>query len=155
MKGSKFITTNEETRRMFRFDEDEISRSRDGLTFDGQGTTVIANFHTKMAEINNQELWNNKSTAEAGLAKFNKGVDSAAGLVCWITKTNKVKDWVNAGRDMTQLLMELPNYELSAHPLNQAIHECKAMGKVKIKLEGPLKIEPIQKNQMIVRIDNS
>ncbi len=156
MKIESFnLPTNEETRRMFRFNSEEIETKRDGLTFEGQGTTGMAKVFTKMAVKNNEESWNKKSNVDAGLEKFNKGVDSSKGLVYWITETNTIKDWINVGRDITRFLLVLTKNDMYAHPLNQGIQEYKAMDETRIKLDSLMKIEPNQKIQMIVRIGKS
>jgi hypothetical protein len=156
MKIESFnLPTNEETRRMFRFNSEEIETKRDGLTFEGQGTTGLSKVFTKMAVKNNEESWNKKSNIDAGLEKFNKGVDSSKGLVYWITETNTIKDWINVGRDITNFLLVLTKNDMYAHPLNQGIQEYKAMDETRTKLDSLMKIENNQTIQMIVRIGKS
>jgi hypothetical protein len=156
MKIESFnLPTNEETRRMFRFNSDEIETKRDGLTFEGQGTNGMAKVFAKMAVKNNEESWNKKSNVDAGLEKFNKGVDSSKGLVYWITETNTIQDWINVGRDITKFLLVLTKNDLYAHPLNQGIQEYKAMDETRTKLDSLMKITNQQKIQMIVRIGKS
>ena len=156
MKIESFnLPTNEETRRMFRFNSEEIETKRDGLTFEGQGTTGLSKVFTKMAVKNNEESWNKKSNVDAGLEKFNKGVDSSKGLVYWITETNTIKDWINVGRDITNFLLVLTKNDMYAHPLNQGIQEYKAMDETRTKLDSLMKITNEQKIQMIVRIGKS
>jgi hypothetical protein len=156
MKIESFnLPTNEETRRMFRFNSDEIETKRDGLTFEGQGTNGIAKVFTKMAVKNNGESWNKKSNVDAGLEQFDKGVDSSKGLVYWITETNTIKDWINVGRDITKFLLVLTKNDMYAHPLNQGIQEYKSMDETRTKLDSLMKIANEQKIQMIVRIGKS
>jgi hypothetical protein len=156
MKIESFnLPTNEETRIMFRFNSDEIETKRDGLTFEGQGTNGMAKVFAKMAVKNNEESWNKKSNVDAGLEKFNNGVDSSKGLVYWITETNTFQDWINVGRDITNFLLVLTKNDLYAHPLNQGIQEYKAMDEIRIKLDSLMKITNQQKIQMIVRIGKS
>jgi len=156
MKIESFnLPTNEETRRMFRFNSEEIETKRDGLTFEGQGTTGLSKVFTKMAVKNNEESWNKKSNVDAGLEKFNKGVDSSKSLVYWITETNTIKDWINVGRDITNFLLVLTKNDMYAHPLNQGIQEYKAMDETRTKLDSLMKITNEQKIQMIVRIGKS
>lgn len=149
------LPTNEETRRMFRFDSEEIETQRDGLTFEGQGTTGIKKMFTKMAVKNNKESWNKPSNIEAGLEKFNKGVDSAKGIAYWITEGNDLTSWVNSGRDVQRFWLVLTKNNLYAHPLNQAIQEYKAMDVLRMKMDTALDIKSGQKIQMIVRIGKS
>jgi len=156
MKIESFnLPTNEETRRMFRFSSDEIETKRDGLTFEGQGTKGMAKVFAKMAVKNNVESWNKKSNVDAGLEKFNKGVDSSKALVYWITETNTIQDWINVGRDITKFFLVLTKYDMYAHPLNQGIQEYKAMDETRTKLDSLMKISNQQKIQMIVRIGKS
>ena len=156
MKIESFnLPTNEESRRMFRFNSNEIETKRDGITFEGQGINGVTKVFAKMAAKNNKESWNKKSNVEAGLARFNKGVDSSKGLVYWITETNTVKDWINVGRDITNFLLVLTKNDLYAHPLNQGIQEYKEMDEIRKKLEILMKTTNEQKIQMIVRIGKS
>lgn len=115
----------------------------------------MAKLIAKVAAKNNKESWNKNSNVEAGLARFNKGVDSSKGLVYWITETNTIKDWINVGRDITNFLLVLTKNDLYAHPLNQGIQEYKEMDETRKKLESLMKTTNEQKIQMIVRIGKS
>ena len=147
--------TNEETRRMFRFSPEEIEAKRDGLTFGGQGIKGLARFFASRAVKNTEESWNKESNVMQGLKNFNRGVDSAQGLVFWVTETNTLPDWMNVGRDIMRFWLVLSQNGIYAHPLNQAIQEFREMDAERKKLDELFGVKEGQKIQMIVRIGHS
>lgn len=152
---SNTISTNEETRRMWRFADEEAATLRNGLTWEAQGMKGMSKFFAKKFVKNTKESWNNQANIDKGLASFSDKVDSSKGIVFWTSETNTVQDWVNVGRDIMVFWLILTKNNLYCHPLNQAIQEFKEMDDLRTKLDSWLRIKNKQKIQMIMRIGKS
>ncbi len=146
------LAANEETRRMFRFNDKEASSQRDGLTFEANGLSGMGLFFARIFTKNTTESWNKKQTIEKGLAGFNKGLKSAKAFVLWTTSTNTILDQVNAGRDFYQFSLALAKNGMYLHPLNQANQEYNEMTKIREELDNLVGVKEQEKIQMIVRI---
>jgi hypothetical protein len=148
-------TTNEETRKMWRFTDEEMLSYRNGLTWEAQGMHGIGKFFAKKFVKNTEASWNDAKNIEKGLEAFSKGVDSSKGIVYWITETNTFSDWIKCGRDIMRFWLVLTKNNLYAHPLNQVIQEYPEMDKLRTNLDALLNIKAGQKIQMIMRIGKS
>jgi hypothetical protein len=147
--------TNEETRRMFRFSGEEMAQRRDGLCFPAQGIVGMGKFFAQMAVKNTEESWNAPGNVQKGLDTFGKGVDSAKGLLYWISADNTPVEWLRTGHDIMRLWLELTRNGLYGHPLNQAIQEYDEVASLRTKLDELMGIRQPQKIQMIVRIGHA
>lgn len=152
VKESNTLSTNEETRKMFRFNNSEASTQRDGLTFEALGMSGIGLFLAKSFTKNTTESWNKKETIEKGLANFKKGVNSSKAIVMWLTPTNTILDQINVGRDFYQFCLALSKNGMCLHPLNQANQEFVEMTEIRNELDKLAGIKNQEKIQMIARI---
>ena len=125
------------------------------ISFHMEIVRELAKFFASRAVKNTEESWNKESNILQGLKNFNKGADSAQGLVFWVTETNTLPDWVNVGRDIMRFWLVLSQNGLYAHPLNQAIQEFKEMDNARKRLDELFGVKEGQKIQMIVRIGHS
>lgn len=146
------LSTNEETRKMFRFNDKEASTKRDGLTFEANGLSGMGLFFARNFTKNTTESWNKKQTIEKGLAGFNKGLNSSKAFVLWTTLTNTILDQVNVGRDFYQFSLALSKNDMYLHPLNQANQEYNEMTEIRNELDKIVGVKEQEKIQMIVRI---
>jgi hypothetical protein len=143
---------NEETRKMFRFNSNEASTTRDGLTFEANGLSGIGLFLARSFTNNNTESWNKKGTIEKALENYINGINSSKAFVLWTTTTNTLLDQVNVGRDFYQLNLALIKNGMYLHPLNQANQEYSEMIENRKELDEIVGIKNQEKIQMIVRI---
>lgn len=146
------LSTNEETRRMFRFNKNEAKIQRDGLTFEANGLNGLSLFFAKAFTKNTIESWNNKLTIEKGLANFNKSLDSSRDFIFFTTTNNTLLDQINVGRDFYQFCLSLAKNGFYCHPLNQVIQEYSEMDNIRKEFEKLTKTNEIKKIQMIIRI---
>jgi hypothetical protein len=149
---SHTLATNEETRRMFRFNKKEASSKRDGLTFEANNLSGFKLFLARTFTKNTTESWNKKRTIETGLENFNTTLNSAKAFVLWTTLGNTVLDQVNIGRDFYQFSLALTKNGMYMHPLNQANQEYNEMTETRNELNNLVGIKDEEKIQMIVRI---
>lgn len=149
---SKTLATNEETRKMFRFNDDEAKKHRDGITFDGNGLTGIKKVFAQAFTKNTFENWNSPNIVEKGLDKFNKSVDSSKGFIMIISEQNDFESQIQVGRDLYQYCLALTKNGFYMHPLNQANEEFKEMDELRKSLDKLAGISNNQKIQIIARI---
>jgi hypothetical protein len=146
------LATNEETRRLFRFNEEEAASKRDGLTFESSGLSGMGLFLARIFTKNSAESWNKATTVNKGLANFNKGLDSARAFVLWTTPSNTYLDMINTGRDFYQYSLAAIKQQYYFHPLNQANQEYREMDALREQLDTMTGIQAPAKIQMIVRM---
>lgn len=149
------LPTNEETRRWFRFDDQELAERRDGFGFEANGVTGITATFAEWLTSDTRESWNDPSTIEKALAAFDEGVRSARGLVLVSTEANEHRDQLAAGRDCYRLLLALTKHGYVAHPVNQILQEYEAMGPLRGRFEELTGVQAPAKVQMILRIGRS
>jgi len=153
---SRTFRTNEETRNLFRFSEEERAAKGDGLSIPQMGYSgMIKNIAEKSLDNGNKEKWHSDKSIELSMKNVAKGIESSKGIVAWITETNTFEDWIKSGRDYVRFSLALTKQNLYAHPYNQAIQEYDEMKAIRAELDSLLKIRGNQKIQMIVRIGRS
>ena len=150
---SKTFATNEETRKMFRFSEQERAQKRDGISIPQMG---FKGMMLKLAEnsLNNgdSEKWHSAKSINASLKNVVKGLDSSKGIILWQTDANEVMDWVKTGRDYVRFSLAATKNNFYCHPYNQAIQEYDEMKTLRQELDTLVGIKGTEKIQMIVRI---
>ncbi|WP_119793488.1 Acg family FMN-binding oxidoreductase [Flavobacterium anhuiense] len=149
------LATNEETRKNFRFTDNEASEKRDGLTFEANGFKGMQKLFAKTFTKNTLEGWNKPSIIEKGFSHFEKGLNSAKGFVLWITDKNDYKNHVEVGRDFYRFCLALTAKNIYMHPLTQATQEYKEMDGIRQELNNLVGVQNNEKIQMIVRIGRS
>jgi hypothetical protein len=153
---SRTFETNEETRNLFRFNEEQRAEKRDGISIPQMGYKgMMVRLAEKSLEMGNQEKWHSDTSISLSLKNVKKGLDSTKGIVVWYTEGNDFLDWVQSGRDYLRFSHALTSKGLYAHPYNQAIQEYEEMKTVRNELNNLLHIKAPQKIQMIVRIGRS
>jgi hypothetical protein len=148
--------TSEETRKMFRFSEEERAKKGDGLSIPQMGykglIKVIAEHSLKNGD---KEIWHSDKSNNSVLKNFRKSINSAKGFVVWVSPQNDVLDWLNAGRDFVRYSLAATAYGFYLHPCNQVIQEYDEMKQCREAADQLLHIPPGNKIQMIARIGMS
>jgi hypothetical protein len=153
---SRTYRTNEETRNLFRFSEEERAAKGDGISIPQMGYTgMIKNIAEKSLDNGNKEKWHSDKSIKLSMKNVTKGIESSKGIVIWITGANTFEDWIKSGRDYVRFSLALTKLNLYAHPYNQAIQEYDEMKPVRDELNKLLNIKENQKIQMVVRIGRS
>jgi hypothetical protein len=153
---SRTFETNEETRNLFRFNEEQRAKKRDGISIPQMGFKgIMIRLAEKSLDMGDKEKWHSDKSIYRSLKKIKKGIESTKGIVIWYTETNDFLDWVKSGRDYVRFSHALTSKDLYAHPYNQAIQEYAEMKILRKELNKLLKIKEPQKVQMIVRIGRS
>jgi hypothetical protein len=148
--------TNDETRGWFRFSDKEIQAKRDGLALPDQG---VSGFSRWMAETffmgPEPEKFHDRSGLDNFLSGYKTKIESARGLVYWITETNTKKDWIQTGYEYARLQLVLTKMGLVMHPMSQILQEYDEMAELRQKFEKMMNIKGPQKIQMLARLGRS
>ena len=148
--------TSEETRKMFRFSEKERAEKGDGISIPQMGYSgMIAGFAERSLKDGDEKVWHSDKSNNSGLEHFKKGLDSAKGIVFFISDKNDFIDWIESGRDFIRFALASTKKELYLHPCNQAIQEYEEMKEIRNNLDKMLGTTDTQKIQMIARIGHS
>jgi len=153
---SKTFETNEETRNLFRFNEQQREEKRDGISIPQMGYKgMMIGLAEKSLDMGDKEKWHSDKSINLSLKNVKKGIESTKGIVIWYTESNEFIDWVKSGRDYVRFSLALTSKDLYAHPYNQAIQEYDEMKSARDELNILLELKEPQKIQMIVRIGRS
>lgn len=150
---TKTNLTNEETRKMFRFSEEEREQKKNGISIPQMG---YDGFIRKMAEksLKNGDsiTWHSESNFNATMKGINKGVYSSKGIIMFKTATNTMLDWVLSGRDYARYNVAIAKLGIVTHPYNQVIQEYPEIQDLQKEFVALTKTKADEKIQMIVRI---
>jgi hypothetical protein len=153
---SRTYATNEETRRWFRFSEEERREKRDGLSVPQAGLSGLAKvFAEASLKDGDEKTWHGEKSVEGSLKNFEKGLESSRGIVIWKTKTNGFEDWVRSGMDYARFGLAMTKMGFCAHPCNQAVQEYPEMSALRERFDSMMGVRDPGKIQMIVRIGRS
>ncbi len=153
---SSTYSTNEETRKLFRFSEEERKQKRDGISIPQMGYKgMIQRIAEKSLNKGDHDTWHSEKNVKNTMKGIKKGLDTTKGIIIWYTATNNFRDWVLAGRDYVRFSHAAIKYGYFLHPYNQAIQEYDEMKELRKELNVLLNIQEPKKIQMIARIGKS
>jgi hypothetical protein len=153
---TRTYATDEETRRMFRFSEEERATQRDGISIPQMGLDGVARYFAEASLKGGDEaVWHGEKATQHSIDGVAKGLASAQRLLMWITDTNTVEDQVQTGRDYVRFSLAMAARGWFSHPYNQAIQEYAEMDALRAELDEAVGITGDQKIQMIVRVGRS
>jgi len=145
--------TNEETRKMFRFSEQERQEKKDGLSIPQMGMDgIIRKFAEGSLNHGDSATWHSDKNFKSTMNGINKGIYSARGIILFKTTTNNMLDWVLAGRDYARYNVAIAKLGLATHPYNQVLQEYPEMASLQKEFTALTKTGGTEKTQMIVRV---
>jgi hypothetical protein len=148
--------TSEETRKMFRFSEEERALKGDGLSIPQMGYKgLIIKLAENSLKNGDEKTWHSDKSNNSVLKNFRKGIDSSKGLIFLISNENNFIDWVKSGQDFVRLSLATTKMGLYLHPCNQVIQEYEEMKTLRNEVDKITNIVNSQKIQMIARIGRS
>ncbi|WP_186755823.1 Acg family FMN-binding oxidoreductase [Echinicola salinicaeni] len=153
---SRTYRTNEETRRLFSFNEKQRAKKRYGLSMPQMGYEGLTKTIVELAVDNgNPKKWHDPKTIDKSMKSIKKAIDSTQGVVCWISPSNSYLDWIASGRDFVRFSLSLCQFGMYAHPYNQALQEFDEMEELSVELDRIWDVKAGEKIQMMVRIGKS
>lgn len=148
--------TSEETRKMFRFSEEERAQKGDGLSIPQMGYKgLIIKLAESSLRSGDEKTWHSDKSNNSVLKNFRKGIDSSKGFIFLISNENQFIDWVKSGQDFVRLSLAATKMGLYLHPCNQVIQEYDEMKTLRNEMDKMTNIVDSQKIQMIARIGRS
>lgn len=145
--------TNEETRKMFRFSEEERKEKGDGISIPQMGYEgMIEKIAEKSLNNGDSITWHSDKNFKATMKGINKGIKSSKGIIMFKTSSNNMSDWVLSGRDYVRYNIAIAKLGLVTHPYNQVIQEYPEMAELQKEFDQLTRTKGDEKIQMIVRI---
>lgn len=153
---SRTRSTNEETRLLFRFSEEERAEKGNGLSMPQMGYQgLVLKIVEKSVKNGDPDIWHAPETLKKAMKHIKKSVDSTQAVVVWITESNTYNDWIENGRDYVRFSLAATASDLYLHPYNQAIQEYGAMDALRAAFEQLIGVSGNQKIQFVARIGES
>ncbi|PJZ73803.1 hypothetical protein CH373_06495 [Leptospira perolatii] len=145
--------TNEETRKWFRYSDDEWDNKKDGLSFRGSGLTGFKHWLvSKFIVPPGQEVWHSSSAREGSVDVFQNAI-AATPAFAWIqTKKDDSVSRVESGRDYARICLAAEACGFALHPVSQILEEYSEMKELRLAGEKLLNIPPPAKVQMLFRL---
>lgn len=145
--------TNEETRQLFRFNEQQRAETRDGISIPAMGYSgMIARIAEKSLKDGDSLTWHSDKNFKATMRGINKGIYSSKGIIMFKTNTNTPLDWVKSGRDYARFNIAIAKMGIATHPYNQVIQEYPEMEELQQEFAKLTRIYEPEKIQMITRV---
>lgn len=144
---------HEESRKWFRYNDEEIYTRRDGISLRGVGLTgvklwIAGTFFLSPGE----ESWHSEENKKYGIKSFAGAVDSTTLFALLITEQNTMKDWLLTGMDYLHLQLYTTALGLRIQPVSQVLQEYDEMSEVRGKFEQFMKLKGSEKIQMLLRV---
>lgn len=150
---TKTNATNEETRKMFRFSEQERAEKKDGISIPQMGYSgMIEGIAEKSLNDGDSATWHSEKNFKNTMKGIDKGIYSSKGIIIFTTNTNTKLDWVKSGRDYARYNIAIAKMGIVTHPYNQVIQEYPEMMELQKKYKELAGIRGTEKTQMIVRV---
>jgi len=146
--------TYDESKKWFRFSDEEIARFNDGISLSSNGMSGLFKWVAETFFLS-PETWHSASNKTSGLNAFRKAVESSRGFVYIKTDTNTPLDWVKSGRAYSRLNLAATKLGLALHPLSQVLQEFPEMKATRVEFNSRLGIKEPAKIQMIARLGRS
>ncbi|MDH5229146.1 MAG: twin-arginine translocation pathway signal protein [Gammaproteobacteria bacterium] len=142
-----------ETIRMFRFNNDEIEKYRDGLSIAQTGKTGLMKWMIERFFISREKAKADDSKFAEQAVNLTERQAASTQAFAWITsKTNTRLDQVLAGRLYERLNLLTTSLNVAQHPMSQILEEYADMAELKAKFYERLNINSGETVQMLVRL---
>ncbi len=139
---------------MFRFNDEEVERYRDGFSVANSGVTGFKKFMAETFFLGTREesFKVDSSMARAGIDLTYEQARSAAAFGWLISKTNTRLDQVKIGRVYERLNLEATRLGLAMHPMSQILEEYEDMALLQRDHLKLLNVPPGHTVQMLFRL---
>ena len=143
----------EETRRWWRFNEQQRRTLRDGLSVPQSGIDGLKRHIIEWTLRNGDpKRWFSRISTRSTLSTLRKGFASARGVVLLTTATNQQVDWIRAGRAFARAHLGLTQLGLTCTPNSQVLQEYPEMAALQREFNELVGVRDPQKAQMALRV---
>lgn len=146
---------NLESLAMFRFNQEEVEKYRDGFSLANSGVTGMKRWVAEKFFIGNREdiaQGKDKSFEEASVDFTQKQADSAAAFGWIVSPQNTRLDQVKIGRVYQRVNLLTTQMGVAQHPMSQILEEYSEMNSLQKEFHQLLKIPEGHTVQMIFRL---
>ncbi|MGK0291544.1 MAG: hypothetical protein ACI86H_003012 [bacterium] len=144
---------DEETIEMFRFNDSEVEKYRDGFGLSQQGITGAKKSLIETFFLSRESAKAKDSTFGKEAVKIVQSQTQSTSSFGWIvTKNNTRLDQVKAGRLYDRINLATTALGISMHPMSQVLQEYSDMAELQKKLKQYLKIPHNYTVQMLFRL---
>jgi hypothetical protein len=153
---SKSLARDRETIAMFRFDDGELERFRDGFGLPQLGITGMTRFFAETFAVSRQSALAEGSTfGKEGVDLARKQASSAAAWGYVASPTNERIDQVKIGRAYARVNLAATSLGLAQHPMSQLLQEYSDMTDLQRELHALLGIPAGHTVQMLFRLGHA
>ncbi|HEA64537.1 MAG TPA: twin-arginine translocation pathway signal protein [Candidatus Aminicenantes bacterium] len=146
-------STHAETIEMFRFNDEEMEKYRDGFGVAQSGITGFNKFMTETFFLKRDKALPADSSFAKGAVKLTEKQAASAAAFAWITsRTNTRLDQVMVGRAYERINLMATALGLSQHPISQVLQEYPEMASLQKELKQYLRIPDGHTVQMLFRL---
>lgn len=145
-----------ETIKMFRFNDQEVEKYRDGFGLEHQGVSGIKKFMIESLFLDREKTEKDPTDFGKQSVDITRSIcESSSSFALLITKGNSRLQQVNAGRDYCRLNLTTTAMGLAQHPMSQVLQEYPDMLPLQNKFKQHFNIETGQTVQMLIRLGKS
>lgn len=142
-----------ETIEMFRFDNDEVRRHRDGFGVAQAGLTGIAKFIAETFFLDREKVEKDSTEFGKQAVDVTRKVAQSTNTFAWISTPNNTRlDQVKVGRDYCRLNLQTATMGLAQHPMSQVLQEYDDMLNLQHSFKQSFNIDPDETVQMLFRL---
>ena len=142
-----------ESRKMFRFSNDEVEKARDGLSVFQLGIGGLHKwFFENSLKDGDKDIWQSQKIIDDFINIIEKQIESSKAIIMIKTNSNKYMDWIKVGRDYTKLNLACAYKEIQVQPINHITNDYEEMQFVQKNFNELAKTRPNEKIQMVLRI---
>lgn len=147
---------HEESRKWFRYTDEEILSNRDGISLRGNGLSGLRLWAARKFFVEKgKESWHSDANRKAGVDMFRVQAESARAFAFFRTAANTMRDWVECGMEIARFYLAATRMGLAVHPMNQIIQEYPEMDELRAQFESLTDSQAPAKVQMIFRLGRS
>ena len=144
---------HEETRKWFRYNDEEIYSRRDGISLRANGMTGFQYWMARTFFLTSgEESWHSEQNKNFGIEKFNSAIEATPAFAMLVTETNKPEDRVRTGVDYIRFQLSAALLGIVMQPVSQILQEYPEMEKEKSAFEKQMGVSSPSKIQMLLRV---
>ncbi len=145
-----------ETITMFRFNDDEVEKYKDGFGLAQVGKTGIIKFLLEKFFLSRKSALTEDSSFGEETVKLTEKQSESAVAFGWLTsKTNTRLDQVKIGRIYERINLKATELGIAMHPMSQVLQEYSDMAFLQQKFKDYLRIPEDQTVQMLFRLGHA
>lgn len=144
---------DEETIKMFRFNEDEVTKYRDGFGVEQAGLSGLKKFFVETLLLSRENVEKDPSSFGQQAVEITQNVAASTSTFAWMsTPSNQRVDQVKVGRDYCRFNLKATAMGIAQHPMSQVLQEYEEMLPLQASFKESFKIPKNDTVQMLFRL---